>query len=152
MTLSSTLSEHLSDEKAAYSVERRQTEKSEFDEESSASNDADSEKSDGRPWNPKLLQFGTLSGNCAMMLALACLLASLGILAGSNHQAVSTWHAPPATYLAISTAIANLAMRYAALQGVVIAWWLRAIRGSTLAQLHSDWRSGSSFRDDLPGL
>src|ERR1700753_1421525 len=48
-----------------------------------------------------------------------------------------------------STAIANLSMRYACIQGVVIAWWSRACRGSTLAQLHHDWRSGTTLRGAL---
>lgn len=46
------------------------------------------------------------------------------------------------TYLAIFTAIANLSMRYAAIQGVVIAWWVKATKGSSLARLHWDYRSG----------
>lgn len=37
-------------------------------------------------------------------------------------------------------------MRYAAIQGVVVAWWYRAMRGSTLADLHWDWRSGTTLR------
>lgn len=35
------------------------------------------------------------------------------------------------------------------LQGVVIAWWIRARRGSTLAKLHHDWRSGTTLRGAL---
>ena len=65
----------------------------------------------------------------AMVLAIASIFASLGILAGSNNAPVKSWSATPSTYLAICTAIANLAMRYACIQGVVIAWWHRACRG-----------------------
>lgn len=92
------------------------------------------------------------------------LIASLGILIGSNGRAVDSWTIPPSTfvttfpsfwcttlltvpsfsYLAIFTALANLSVRYAAIQGVVIAWWLRAMNGSTLSKLHWDWRSGRS--------
>ena len=41
-------------------------------------------------------------------------------------------------------------MRYAAVQGVVIAWWYRAFQGrSTLAKLHRDWRAGTTIRGAL---
>ena len=102
-----------------------------------------------RPWRTTLIRFGPLSGIFCMLLAIACIFASLGILAGSDHQPVVDWSAPPSTYLAIFTAIANLSMRYAALQGVVIAWWFRAIQGSTLAKLHWDWRSGTTLRGEF---
>ncbi len=64
-----------------------------------------------------------------MLVAMACLVASLGVLAGSNGQAVERWSALPSTTLAALTAIANLSVRYAAVQGVLIAWWMRALRG-----------------------
>lgn len=81
-----------------------------------------------------------------MLLAIVSIIASLGILAGSNKQPTSSWTTPPSTYLAILTAIANLSIRYAAIQGVVIAWWCRALRGSTLDRLHWDWRAGTTLR------
>lgn len=80
-----------------------------------------------------------------MFLAIACIVASLGILAASDNQLVTSWTTEPSTYLAIFTAIANLSMRYAAIQGVVLVWWTRALRGSTLSKLHWDWRSGTTL-------
>ena len=102
-----------------------------------------------RPWVKTWLRFGPLSGIFCMIIAIASVMASLGILAGSNGVATAHWVAPPSTYLAICTAIANLAMRYACIQGVVIAWWYRASRGSTLTTLHYDWRSGTTLRGAL---
>ena len=99
-----------------------------------------------RPWNTTLIRFGPLSGISCMLLAIASVFASLGILAGSNGAPVARWAAQRSTYLAICTAIANLAMRYACIQGVVIAWWVRASNGSNLAKLHEDWRSGTTIR------
>ena len=55
------------------------------------------------------------------------------------------WTLEPSAYLAICTAIANQAMRYAAFQGVMIAWWSKALRGSTLKRLHTDWRAGTTI-------
>lgn len=63
-----------------------------------------------RAWIPTLIRFGPLSGILCMVLAIASITASLGILAGSNHQPTSGWSAPPSTYLAIFTAIGNLSM------------------------------------------
>lgn len=96
-------------------------------------------RSTTRPWRTALLRFGPLSGVFCMLLAIASLIACLGILAGSNTKPAN-WNIPPSSALAICTAIANLSVRYAAVQGVVICWWLRALRGSTLAELHWDWR------------
>lgn len=80
-----------------------------------------------------------------MLLAIASIFICLGILVGSNSQAVRNWEIQPSEYLAIFTAIANLSMRYACIQGIVVAWWTRALRGSTLSKLHWNWRSGTTL-------
>lgn len=49
-----------------------------------------------RPWRPTLIRRGPLLGIFSMLLAVASLIASLGILAGSNGQPVASWSAPPA--------------------------------------------------------
>lgn len=95
-----------------------------------------------RPWKTICTRAGPLSGVLSMLLAIASILACLGVLESSDGAAVSSWGIQPSEYLAVFTAIANLAMRYACIQGVVIAWWTRAHRGSTLSRLHWDWRSG----------
>lgn len=102
------------------------------------------EKPPPRVWRTNFIRFGPLSGIAAMVAAIVSLTASLGILAGSDGQPVSHWSATPSTFLAIFTAVANLSMRYAAVQGVVIAWWSRATSGTTLAKLHWDWRAGTT--------
>lgn len=40
-------------------------------------------------------------------------------------------------------------MRYSCIQGVVIAWWYRASKGSSLEKLHYDWRAGTTIRGAL---
>ncbi len=108
-----------------------------------------SEDARPREWKTTLIRFGPLSGLCGMLLAALSVVASLGILAGSNGAPTKSWRTPPSTYLAIFTAIANQSMRYAAIQGVVIAWWLRAITGTSIERLQRDWRSGTSFRSAI---
>lgn len=80
-----------------------------------------------------------------MFLAVVTLMIDAAVLIASDGASVTSWSAGPSIYLAVCTAIANLAMRYACLHGVVITWWSRAIRGSTLKKLHQDWKSGSSL-------
>ena len=102
--------------------------------------------SEPRPWRAKFMRFGPVVGLLSMMIALLSILAAFGILAGSRGDAVDSWITAPPTYLAICTAVANLAMRYACIQGVIITWWMRALRGSTVKRLHEDWRAGTSIR------
>ncbi len=99
-----------------------------------------------RKWRTSLVRFGPLSGIFAMCLAIMSLVASCGILAGSNGAPTRPWHTPPSTYLAIFTAISNLSMRYAAIQGVLIAWWTKAMNGNSLRSLHHDWYVSEGFK------
>lgn len=84
-----------------------------------------------------------------MLMAVASILASLGVLIGSQGAPTSSWRAEPSIYIAAFTAIANLSVRYACVHGVVITWWTRAIRGSSVAKLHQDWRHGSTLHGAL---
>ena len=102
-----------------------------------------------RSWRHRSLRPGPLSGILSLLLSIGSIFASLGVLAGSNHAPTKSWTTPPSTYLAICTAVANLAIRYACIQGVIIAWWSRALRGSILAKLHYDWCSGTTLKDAL---
>lgn len=105
--------------------------------------------SEPRPWRARFLRFGPIAGLISMLIALSSIFVSFGILAGSRGEAVEAWRTTPPTLLAICTAVANLAMRYASIQGVIIAWWTRALRGSTVKRLHEDWRAGTSIRGAL---
>jgi hypothetical protein len=73
---------------------------------------------DRRPWKSSLIRFGPLSGIFCMILALSSIIASLGVLVGSDRVDVDKWPTPPSTFLAILTALANLSVRYACIQGM----------------------------------
>lgn len=98
-----------------------------------------------RPWKATFFRWGPLGGLFCMLLSVLSILVSLGILMGSKGAPVDNWTVQPSAYLAICTAVANQALRFAAFQGVVIAWWVRASHGATLAQLHYDWRAGTTI-------
>lgn len=49
-----------------------------------------------RPWKTTWVRFGPLSGIFCMILAVLALIASLGILAGSDGASVDEWSATPA--------------------------------------------------------
>lgn len=98
-----------------------------------------------RPWSSTILRLGPITGILGMFLAMASLVASLGILVGSHGADTSSWIGEPSIYLAGFTAIASLSMRYACIQGVAITWWIRATRGSTVSELHWNWKAGTGI-------
>ena len=91
------------------------------------------------------MRAGPLLRRFSLLLSPLSMFASLGLLIASNGTPVAEWQIQPAACLAIFTAIANQGMRYAALQGVAMAWWSRVLTGRTIAQLHRDWDVGNSI-------
>lgn len=120
-------------------------------------------QNDRQPWKELFFRLGPLSGLACLVIAIISMLISLGILLGSRGVAVAAWTVEPSAILAVCTAVANQAMRYAAFQGVMVAWWLGgivaaqfkswsssannrvALRGSTIKKLHADWMSGMTL-------
>ncbi|KAL9094281.1 MAG: hypothetical protein Q9165_003421 [Trypethelium subeluteriae] len=86
------------------------------------------------------LRKGPLLGLCALVFQLLTIPASFLVLAMSDGRPVTSWKFQPTVYLAIMTAIGNSVMRFAAVQGCMIVWWTHAMRGTTFAQLHQDWK------------
>lgn len=83
-----------------------------------------------------------LSGLAALLFAVMHVVACFAILYASNLAPVAGWVYAPQVYLAVLTAISNKALAFAVVQGTVVTWWLKAMRGTTLAQLHYDWAAG----------
>lgn len=84
----------------------------------------------GRPWIGMFLRLGPLSGIACLVLVVISMLISFGVLLGSNGVAVVAWGVQPSAILAICTAVANQAMRYAAFQGFMVAWWSGGLKPS----------------------
>lgn len=104
-----------------------------------------------RPWCPSWSHFGALSGLFSLCVVIGSLVASVGVLFGSNNEPVDRWPTPPSTFIALFTALGNLGVRYALAQGVLITWWRRACHtpGTTLSKLQTDWRAGAGLRGML---
>lgn len=72
---------------------------------------------------------------------LACASAAVGIVPASNNQTVDSWAIQPAVLLAIISSILDLAVISAMTPGLEVRFWLRAGKGTTLAQLHHIWNA-----------
>jgi hypothetical protein len=82
---------------------------------------------------------GATLGLLALVVTLATIPASFGILYASDRQPIESWKWQPAVYLAIFVAIADKALQFAAAQGAIIAWWYNASKGTTYAKVHQQW-------------
>ncbi|OQV01136.1 hypothetical protein CLAIMM_06543 [Cladophialophora immunda] len=62
----------------------------------------------------------------------------------SKHVDIRLECPPPSVLLAIINAVTNICLFAAAGQGFAIYWWRRAVRGTTVKQLHQQWYFSSS--------
>lgn len=100
-------------------------------------------KLDMLPWRPSFLRVLPLMGLASLGYTGLQIFASYAVLAASNGDAVSNWRYQPTVYLATLTAISNKTLAFAAVQGAVVTFWLRVLRGTTLGQMHRDWSYAS---------
>src|ERR1700736_565899 len=78
-----------------------------------------------------------------VLLVLACMGASAGIIIASNNQTVASWKVQPTVLLAVLSSVLNHALSTALYISVAITWWRSTLRGTTLARLHSIWDHGT---------
>ena len=82
-------------------------------------------------WKGCLIRAGPLAGIASLTFGALAILASFAVLKASDHEPVVSWTYQPTVYLAILTAISNKALVFAVIQGTVVSWWLRAVRGTS---------------------
>lgn len=99
-------------------------------------------RQDPPTWQPSIIRLSALSGLCALLFSVLQIFAAYGILSASHGVAVDRWRLSPTVFLATLTAISNKALAFAAVQATVITFWVRALHGTTLGQLHRDWAYG----------
>ncbi|KAE8453901.1 hypothetical protein EG329_007677 [Mollisiaceae sp. DMI_Dod_QoI] len=100
---------------------------------------------DGNMWSPGLWGQFPYRGAIALLGALACIVASIVVLVVSDGQPISSWTVSPTVYLAALMTGTNMLAHFAFTEGVKVSWWYRALRGSTVADLHHQWAHGDSI-------
>lgn len=78
----------------------------------------------------------------SLLVALGSIGASVVIIVASNNRDVGSWKIQPSVLLGFLAPILNLALGTAFSVGVVITWWISAIDGASLAELHYIWDRG----------
>ncbi|KAK3648497.1 hypothetical protein LTR22_013389 [Elasticomyces elasticus] len=95
-------------------------------------------------WRPSMSSVRPLAGLLALILSISCMFVSLAILLASHEQPVRRWPIQPPVYLAIASAIANVALACARYLAVPIAWWYTASRGNSIRDLERQWEVSQS--------
>ena len=99
----------------------------------------------GHPWEPGRSKL-PYRGLGALLLSVAGVVVAIIVLLVSNGADVNHWRFQPAVYVAIASAVTNITLGYALMEGVSISWWCKAIKnGTNLADLHRLWDFGNSF-------
>jgi len=100
----------------------------------------------GIHWRPGLRHFPWIAG-IAIVVIVFCVAGCVGIITLSDDQPVVSWKFQPAVWLAVISSITNVSIAASLSQGVSIAWWRSALRGTNLENLHHIWSFGKgTFR------
>ncbi|KAH8822087.1 hypothetical protein F5884DRAFT_769927 [Xylogone sp. PMI_703] len=103
------------------------------------------QKEEGDEWSPGVWKQFPCQGVLALFGCVACIAASIAVLVVSDGQPTSSWTLSPTVYLAFLMAGTNMLARLAFNKGVTIAWWYKALRGSTVKDLHDNWAYADSL-------
>ena len=96
-------------------------------------------------WDPRLSRL-PWKGLSALILSVAGVIVAITILIASDGDEAEGWQFQPTVYLAIASTVTNITLTYALFEGVSVSWWCKALNdGTTLADLHRIWDSGTSF-------
>lgn len=102
---------------------------------------AQQELSRNDSWRPSVLSARPLLGLVALAITIACLFAALAVLLISRGQPQAEWYFQPTVYLAIVTALSNASLAWALSLAAPVAFWYRALRGSTIQDLELEWEA-----------
>lgn len=104
-------------------------------------------------WRPGFWHQFPTTGIGALVGIIICSVCAVVIIATSNGKAKSEWklHAAPNVLVNIFSAVASVLVTMAVGQGIAISWWRRAMRGTTVQDLHFSWSFGSSMMSLVTG-
>ncbi|KAK6439680.1 hypothetical protein LTR95_004122 [Oleoguttula sp. CCFEE 5521] len=148
---------------APYYVEKKEA----AEEVRPVSNDLDTtnalHEQENTSWSPGFLSRFPWLGLGALFLVLVCLAGNVAVLTVSDgkiqgeqswkelyHDGLTKGRWPkqirPSVIVTILNSAANLAFSLAIANGVAIAWWRKALKGSTIEDLHDSWNFSSSVK------
>ena len=97
-----------------------------------------------RPWTPGIRRTPLMALG-AIILTTAAIATCIGILVGSDGKPINNWTFQPTVYLAIATTTSNICLHFAFAEGVTNMWWIKALRGTTVGDLHRTHEFGNNF-------
>ncbi|KAF2140451.1 uncharacterized protein K452DRAFT_252088, partial [Aplosporella prunicola CBS 121167] len=108
----------------------------------------------GKPWLPGIFKRLPQLGVLALLTATVCAFGSLATLAASKGKDIELWPSKnhplqPTVIVAILTAVANAAIRYALAESLTLLWWRKALSGGSLKELHFSWAYATSFKQSF---
>ncbi|KAF4336794.1 hypothetical protein FBEOM_9351 [Fusarium beomiforme] len=104
------------------------------------------------PWRAHFLRRLPWDAFGSLLVGIGCALLIILVIVMANDDPIDNWRVGPGVYLAISSVVANIVLRYAFNKGVEISWWVAALREdsrTTVADLHHIWLFGTSLKAAL---
>lgn len=85
-------------------------------------------------------------GLAALFVVVVASVGQLVVLLVANDKSATAWvdYITPNVFLSILNGIASLAITFAVMQGIAIAWWRRALMGASIKELHYTWNFSTS--------
>lgn len=83
----------------------------------------------------------------ALIISLAATIVAIVILIRSDGTTIDSWNVQPSVIVSIAAAIFRTTLEYALAEAAIIFWWNRAIKGSTIKDLHRVFEQASGFWD-----
>ncbi|KAK5318097.1 hypothetical protein LTR20_009471 [Exophiala xenobiotica] len=102
-------------------------------------------------WNPGYRARFPAMGFFGLLGVVICTSIIIAVLVASDNVSSSKWSQTVGPSIIINgfTSISGLCLALAIAEGVSIAWWRKALKGATVAELHKSWEFRMSFTQIL---
>ncbi|KAK5383175.1 hypothetical protein LTS03_002423 [Exophiala xenobiotica] len=102
-------------------------------------------------WNPGYRARFPAMGFFGLLGVVICTSIIIAVLVASDNVSSSKWSQTVGPSIIINgfTSISGLCLALAIAEGVSIAWWRKALKGATVAELHKSWEFSMSFTQIL---
>ncbi|KAK7424146.1 hypothetical protein QQZ08_008752 [Neonectria magnoliae] len=108
-------------------------------------------------WQPRLLKSLPWTGLCGLVITLLSIVATVAVLLSANGESTDSWPYEEwpiqlAVVLAVIIAVGNAGLTMAYNEGVTLSWWIKMLKGGSLADSHRYWEHGSSAWMSIVGI